>query len=1105
MTPVQSVVEFLGLGHFGRHSAGNRVARRRRAVQAGLATQIEASEQRCLLSNVTYMPSEIPPMPQGGPQGGPPGDKVALTNLPVLNSRPGAPVSVILKVDGYTDDHPNWVSFRNRGTGPIVTRAFDLDGDATTFNAEELRQIEEIWYRVSEDFAPFNINVTTIAPPTLNDFEHVMVIIGGNNDWAPAAGGWGQINGFSTGGANTNYVFSELFFNPHQIASASSHESGHTFGLLHQSVYDANGNKTAEYNPGDANSAPLMGVGYGTTRDTWWNGTSSASSTSIQDDLAQLTRPANQTVQFRADDYGNTIATAFQVPISGPAISIGGVLEQNGDVDVFRIEANTGPASFSVTGLDLAQVYGLAGLTPGTNTDLIIRLYDSNGVLIAEDDPANSLSASISTSLSIGTYYVAVTHVAQFGAIGQYTLSGTIVPVPSIPTMLAPTGTIAIPVPTFEWTVGANAASYQLEVDSLTAPRTGYYTASVTSTTHVAVRQFEQGDYRARVRTVASDGLTSGWSNYVSFTIDIPAPGTPVITRPQGDIGDSFPLFEWSAAANAAAYSLWVTNVSTGTRVIYRTSQPDTTYTHTLPLPDGMYRAWVRAFNSIGEQSPWSNPVSFTIDAPIPATPRLTAPAVVTPSTNPRFIWTAVDGVSYYDLWVNNNSTGRSQVIRQSALSRTQTFYDPPFMTQGNYTAWIRAINGNGEASPWSTAYQFTVDIPAPAKPQMTGPRGANNSLIVDTINPTFTWTTAARAVKYDLWVNNITTGQAQIIRKQDLTATTYTSLANLPQGDYRAFVRGINAGGDVGEWSDTFTFTIDEPVPVTPLIVKPTSNAAGSVENANPTFEWTMTTDAPLYELKVDDQTLGGTSVIRVNGLTEKKYTVPTNKRFAEHIYVAQVRAYNASGDASDWSPIFRFRIDVPDPATPTLLTPGDTTNDRTPTFSWTYSSTAFRYEILVRDLLRNENIVLNVTSFSVSADKTTASYVLPDNQALRAGTYRFWIRAFNSLGQSSNWSASKSFVIADAGLGARENSEQLTAVRDVASMLTAFEQVDPAAGRAVAAAPARNEAGDSTSRDAEDAAAQVASEQQRVVPVEWLDAALADFADPAVALNEA
>jgi hypothetical protein len=317
-----------------------------------MALLTEACEERRLLSATSHkIASAIPSPPVGGSSGaGQSGTTVALTNLPVLNSLTGAPVSVILKFDGYTDNDPGWISFRDSGTGPIVTPAFDLDGDATTFNTEELRQIEEIWYRVAEDFAPLNVNVTTVAPPTLNDFEHVMVVIGGDGAWSPPAGGWGAIDGFSTNSANTNYVFSELFFNPHQIASASSHESGHTLGLQHQSTYDSSGTKLQEYNPGDANLAPLMGVGYSAARDTWWLGPNSISSTTIQDDLVSLTKSQNRNIRFRTDDHGNSTASASTIQVTSANVSATGVIERNNDSDFFEFTTDDGPVSFTVLG-----------------------------------------------------------------------------------------------------------------------------------------------------------------------------------------------------------------------------------------------------------------------------------------------------------------------------------------------------------------------------------------------------------------------------------------------------------------------------------------------------------------------------------------------------------------------------------------------------------------------------------------------------------------------------------------------------------------------------------------------------------------------------------
>jgi hypothetical protein len=47
----------------------------------------------------------------------------------------------------------------------ITALPFDLDGVPYTFSTAELQRIQAIWQRVAEDFAPFDVNVTTEAPP----------------------------------------------------------------------------------------------------------------------------------------------------------------------------------------------------------------------------------------------------------------------------------------------------------------------------------------------------------------------------------------------------------------------------------------------------------------------------------------------------------------------------------------------------------------------------------------------------------------------------------------------------------------------------------------------------------------------------------------------------------------------------------------------------------------------------------------------------------------------------------------------------------------------------------------------------------------------------
>ena len=83
-----------------------------------------------------------------------------------LHSRPGAPNVVYLDFTGHTVTGTAWNGLA--GTDPLVARPFDLDGSPSTFGATELAAIAEIWARVAEDYAPFNIDVTTEEPTSFD-------------------------------------------------------------------------------------------------------------------------------------------------------------------------------------------------------------------------------------------------------------------------------------------------------------------------------------------------------------------------------------------------------------------------------------------------------------------------------------------------------------------------------------------------------------------------------------------------------------------------------------------------------------------------------------------------------------------------------------------------------------------------------------------------------------------------------------------------------------------------------------------------------------------------------------------------------------------------
>ncbi|WRH68666.1 MAG: zinc-dependent metalloprotease family protein [Planktothrix sp. GU0601_MAG3] len=181
------------------------------------------------------------------------GATVPLASLPLLSSNPNATSKIFLDFNGHTTSGTDWNTDFTGGAN-IVTPAYSIDADTTTFSATEVANIEQIWKRVAEDYAPFNIDVTTIEPGNLNSAYNTRTVIGGSWDlWYDSpAGGVAWLTSWQWNNDTPVFVFEENLANgdPKATAEAISHEVGHSLGLEHQSTYDANGNKTEEYSPG---------------------------------------------------------------------------------------------------------------------------------------------------------------------------------------------------------------------------------------------------------------------------------------------------------------------------------------------------------------------------------------------------------------------------------------------------------------------------------------------------------------------------------------------------------------------------------------------------------------------------------------------------------------------------------------------------------------------------------------------------------------------------------------------------------------------------------------------------------------------------------------
>jgi len=330
-----------------------------------------------------------------------------LTAIPALNSDFGAPATLYL--DFHGEPAGSWLQ-----TVP-ATPAYDIDGDPTTFSAQELTNIQQIWAAIAEAYSPFNVNVTTVDPGNWSTGGHRQFrdIIGGNGSWTGVAeGGTAYVGSYSDGILpDTAYVFSTNLGNdPTYTAIDAVHEAGHGFGLQHQSFYSG-ATKTSEYNPGNGVTAPFMGNALNGTRATWWDGQSSLGYNVIQDDVSVLTR----SLGLRPENVGQGSSAASPLSVSGTSLSGSGIVESLAQQDYFSFTTAGGTCTFSV---NVAQYRPML--------HAILELHDASNNVIAVANNAGALSQTITANLAAGQYYLVVKSYGQYGDLGQYALSGNV-------------------------------------------------------------------------------------------------------------------------------------------------------------------------------------------------------------------------------------------------------------------------------------------------------------------------------------------------------------------------------------------------------------------------------------------------------------------------------------------------------------------------------------------------------------------------------------------------------------------------------------------------------------------------------------------------------
>ncbi|WP_257446686.1 Ig-like domain-containing protein [Archangium lipolyticum] len=486
--------------------------------------------------------------------------------------------------------------------------------------------------------------------------------------------------------------------------------------------------------------------------------------------------------------------------------------------------------------------------------------------------------------------------------------------------------------------------------------------------------------YSLTVQATDSAGNTSQASPARTFTVDGPPP-TPTVSQPVSGATITA-RYTFTGFAEASS-QVWLVVDEKPLGMVIATSSGVWSFVPSTGLADGAHTLKVIATDQAGNASPYSAPISFTVDGTPPAAPLITAPlSGARVGARPLISGTA-EPFSLIEVVIDDTAAGSATCDATGKWSLISS----GTLSEGSHSLTATATDMAGNVSQASAARTFVVDAVPPSAPVVTAP---TSGALFNTPWPTFSGLAEPNSS-----ITLLIDGQPVGTTTASSSGTwSHTPTEALAEGTRVLTVTATDMAGNTSRPSAARTFTVDTLAPEAPVITSPGVGAL--VNTGTPSVSGTAEPSS-IVALSVDGMAVG-----QVSASTTGAWSFTFTTRLSDGSHTVTATARDGAGNTSPASDARFFTVDTQAPAVPVVMEPtiGARLRTRTPTLEGTAEA--------------GSRVSVMLDSGTVLSTHANASGVWSlTTEALSEGPHEVKARATDAAGNPSAWSTVISFFV--------------------------------------------------------------------------------------------